>query len=302
MRALLLAALLAWVSLAQASGTWNKLWYTPDQRGEQLLRAGKAAQAARTFRNPRSKAYAELKAGNYRQAAQDFGTFNDSNDQYNRGNALARSGKLQDALKAYDASLKRAPGNRDARHNRDLVAKALQKQQPKQKNSSSSSKNGKPNNDKQRGQGNSSNKPSGRNQPGKKDGNGKPQSSGAKPDSDKNSGQQNKPGQGNKAPATSAGQKGLQQNTKPRTAQTGQTGSNNGQAHMNAAAQTRRDAAAALEKLRQGRPQTATAAPPLTEHQLAQQQWLRQIPDDPGGLLRRKFMIEHMLRQQDNKP
>ena len=27
-------------------------------------------------------------------------------------------------------------------------------------------------------------------------------------------------------------------------------------------------------------------------------QWLRRIPDDPAGLLRRKFMLEHLRRQQ----
>ncbi len=37
---------------------------------------------------------------------------------------------------------------------------------------------------------------------------------------------------------------------------------------------------------------------PKTENQLAQEQWLRSIPDDPAGLLRRKFMIEHLIRQQ----
>jgi Ca-activated chloride channel family protein len=43
----------------------------------------------------------------------------------------------------------------------------------------------------------------------------------------------------------------------------------------------------------------ATGTKPLTEQQISQEQWLRRIPDDPGGLLRRKFMIEHMLRQQN---
>jgi Ca-activated chloride channel family protein len=42
----------------------------------------------------------------------------------------------------------------------------------------------------------------------------------------------------------------------------------------------------------------AAADVPGSEKQLAQEQWLRQIPDDPSGLLRRKFLIEHMLRQQ----
>jgi len=35
-----------------------------------------------------------------------------------------------------------------------------------------------------------------------------------------------------------------------------------------------------------------------TEQQLALEQWFRQIPDDPGGLLRRKFLIEHLQKQQ----
>src|SRR3546814_5608114 len=40
---------------------------------------------------------------------------------------------------------------------------------------------------------------------------------------------------------------------------------------------------------------------PKSEQQLAEEQWLRQIPDDPGGLLRRKFMIEHLMRQQQDQ-
>ena len=35
-----------------------------------------------------------------------------------------------------------------------------------------------------------------------------------------------------------------------------------------------------------------------SEQQLALEQWLRQVPDDPAGLLRRKFMLEHLLRQK----
>ncbi len=38
---------------------------------------------------------------------------------------------------------------------------------------------------------------------------------------------------------------------------------------------------------------------PESERQLALDQWLRQIPDSPAGLLQRKFLIEHMMKQQD---
>jgi Ca-activated chloride channel family protein len=40
-------------------------------------------------------------------------------------------------------------------------------------------------------------------------------------------------------------------------------------------------------------------ARPYDEAELALEQWLRQIPVDPSGLLRRKFMLEHLRRQQE---
>jgi Ca-activated chloride channel family protein len=45
----------------------------------------------------------------------------------------------------------------------------------------------------------------------------------------------------------------------------------------------------------------ATAAPkppPASEQSIAMDQWLRSIPDDSAELLRRKFLIEHMMKQQ----
>ena len=107
MRGLWLVGLLLWAAAVQASPTWDSLWRTSDQRAQQLLHQGKPAEASRLFRDPRRKAYAELQAGNFQQAAQDFNAFNDSDGQYNRGNALARAGRLQEAIRAYDAALAR---------------------------------------------------------------------------------------------------------------------------------------------------------------------------------------------------
>ena len=39
----------------------------------------------------------------------------------------------------------------------------------------------------------------------------------------------------------------------------------------------------------------------LNETELALEQWLRQIPEDPGGLLRRKFMLEHLQRKRERE-
>jgi len=40
----------------------------------------------------------------------------------------------------------------------------------------------------------------------------------------------------------------------------------------------------------------ATELPLDEERRLAYEQWLRRIPDDPGGLLRRKFALEYRER------
>lgn len=300
MKRILFLMLLLCTANARASNVWDNLWRNADQQGEKLMRQGNAAAAAKTFNDPRHKAYAELQAGDYSNAAKHFSAFDDSNGDYNRGNALAQAGQLEEALKAYDAALAHDPKDSDARYNRDLVARALQKQQPKSSsNKDSSSKDSKNGDKKQAGQ---SGQPDDKNS-GKKDGS---QSNSANRNSsgqDQNGKEnQGKAGQGNVANGSEpkAGQ-GQQQ-----TSQSGQTATKNqpdssapanGQSQPDDAAQAKRDAEAALGKSPTGKT-GAMPDTPVSEQQLAQEQWLRRIPDDPGGLLRRKFMIEHMIRQQ----
>ena len=298
MRGLWLAGLLLWAAAVQASPTWDSLWRTPDQRAQQLLHQGKPAEASRLFRDPRRKAYAELQAGNFPQAAQDFAVFGDSDSQYNRGNALARAGRLQEAIQAYDAALARDPDNRDARHNRELVAKALQKQPPKPP---SASGQGRQDNKNQNGQkpgkqqkdsgtqNGEASKPSSNNtaQAGKQDRN---QAGGAQTQPAR----QGQPQQGQTQPdQANPGPPSDRRNTDANGLQQDQT--------ANDAAQARNDAAAGLAKPQAVQAPQAATRPP-SERQLAEEQWLRRIPDDPGGLLRRKFMIEHLIRQQGTQP
>jgi Ca-activated chloride channel family protein len=112
-----------------AHAAWSDLWRTPDQQGQALLDAGEPGAAAARFRDPRRRAYADLQANRYAQAASLLAPFSDVQSEYNRGNALAKANQLQTALAAYDAALKQSPADKDIRHNRDLVARALQQQQ-----------------------------------------------------------------------------------------------------------------------------------------------------------------------------
>jgi Ca-activated chloride channel family protein len=307
MRKLLFASLCLWATSAHAGDWWESLWRTPDQRGEQLLQQGKAAAAAQTFSDPRRKAYAELQAGNYPTAARDFAAFDDSNGNYNRGNALALAGQLQEAIKAYDAALAHDPNDREARHNRDLVARELQRKppQPRPSSAGSASRNDQNNSGKSQTRdagkrGNSSQNSSAQNSTGNNQG-GKDQhgkSGQGANEARNNPGQKAGQGQQQSARNSPPSQSG-EENARANNQKNGQA---NGQAQSDDdAAQARRDAAAGLGKLQLGQ-EPVSASPPVTEQQLALQQWLQRIPDDPGGLLRRKFMIEHMIRQQRGQP
>jgi len=334
-RHLLAAALLALIAHVQAqvptqaptpakaksslSTMWPSLWRNADQRAQALLQQGHANDAAKLYTDPRRKAYAQIQAGDYAAAASGLKALNDTEANYNRGNALAQAGDLQGALDAYDAALKTDPSHQDARHNRDVVAKALQKQKDEQKNKP---QDGKPQDKKDGNQsaqnGQQGSKPDG--QQGKQGDkpNNKPGSDqGAKPDNqagnkagdktgDKSGGKQSAQQAGN--PSDKPGDKGQpNQGAQNQPGAAGKSDAAQPQPAANDAEQARRDVNATLRPNAQGTAGDAghaegNATTPMTEKQMAQEQWLRSIPDDPGGLLRRKFLIEHMMRQREAKP
>jgi Ca-activated chloride channel family protein len=316
---------------AEAGMDWNSLWRTPDQRAEQLLRRGDAAAAAQTYSDPRRKAYAELKAGDYSAAARDFAPFDDGDAHYDRGNALARNGDLQGAIKAYDAALARDPDNADARHNRELVERALKQQQTQQQDASN--KNGSKGGADSKSDGGGSNKDgteknnpqntadqSNKDASAQKSNDGAQNAQGSKSGNDKNAGKSSSGG-GQQPPnedhstqnAATAQAKDGGSREPASTSQSQKAAA--AAAPADSAEEARRDAKAGVDKMpaqaapmapgaNEGKPLGATEADtaPHSEQQLAQEQWLRRIPDDPGGLLRRKFLIEHMLRQQQAQP
>lgn len=255
---------------------WSRLWRTPDQRGQALLQQGNAAGAAQTFVDPQRKGHAALEAHDYDGAAKTLSGIDTAEAHYNRGNALAHTGDLQGAINAYDAALKLNPQHTDARHNRDVVAAAMKKNKDEKQDSSKQDK--KENQEKQSKEDSKAGDKQDEKQGDKPDA--KPDDKDGKPDA--------KPGQ---TPPT-----------KPNEQSGGQPAPGApASSPKDDAAQARRDAEASMGKNAQPGASDATTQP-QTEKQIAKEQWLRAIPDDPGGLLRRKFLIEHMLRQQGQKP
>jgi len=267
------------------STVWSDLWRTPDQQGQAMLAAGEPLQAAARFHDSRWRAYADLEAARYRQAARLLAPFTDAGSEYNHGNALAGSGQLQAALAAYDAALKLAPADADIRHNRDLIERALRQRQQSRQNGSGSQQSG--------GRGSQSTGSGQMASNGSRAGAGQSAGSGQRPSAPQASGERRANGS-REAPGEARRDATFAESVA--RAQRQQGGSRN--ASQAQAASKGAGQGPAKDSLDAGGTETPQEKPE-TERQLMLDQWLRQIPDSPAGLLRRQFLIDHMLRQEN---
>ncbi|HEY9212965.1 MAG TPA: tetratricopeptide repeat protein [Ancylobacter sp.] len=94
--------------------------------GRQMLALGFAAPAAALLHDPAWRGVALYQAGRFEEAERVLRDTRSVEAAYNLGNALARSGQLGMAVKAYDLALRRNPDDADARANRTLVLAALE--------------------------------------------------------------------------------------------------------------------------------------------------------------------------------
>ena len=116
---------------ALSPNTWFK---NKNQQAAQLMAEQKYQAAAEKFIDPRWQAVAAYRGKNFSKAENQFKTFDHEDDFYNQGNALAYLGKYQEAIHAYDKTLKIKPTHEDAKHNRDVLKKLLTQNQQDQKN------------------------------------------------------------------------------------------------------------------------------------------------------------------------
>jgi Ca-activated chloride channel homolog len=88
-------------------------WYTKDYQGQMLENAGRYGQAADRFEDEKHKAVAYFKAGNYQAAADLFALDSSASGSYNRGLALAKLGRFDDAEAAFGKAVSLDPKLRD---------------------------------------------------------------------------------------------------------------------------------------------------------------------------------------------
>ncbi|NCZ63364.1 MAG: tetratricopeptide repeat protein [Cellvibrionales bacterium] len=270
----LLTAPLLWSAPAEAQLAQH-LWQTPDQQGAQAAAEGNHEKAATLFENPAWRGVSQYRAGQWTEATKSFEANDTANSWYNRGNSLAQAGQYENAIAAYDQSLNLQPDQADALKNRDIVRQLLE-QQNQDSEQDQQSENGSDNQEQQSDQ---QNKQSGDSEASddqndqqspedsnsSEDSNGSPDSS----DSPQENSQSGEPSeqeqQGDEAPTE------LSDEQRERLAE-----------------QTRQQ----MGKFDEG-----------LEKQQALEQWMRRVPDDPGGLLQRKFRYETIQRlRQGEEP
>lgn len=316
---------------AQA-GTWDDLWATPDQQGQIAFEAGDFASAAGDFEFPAWQGAAAYRAGAYAQAAQSF-----VGNDYNRGNALAKAGELEQALTAYDAALEVNPEDADAQFNRDLVADLLKQQEQQQQDQQQSGEEGQSQDQPSDGEGQKDQQSGGNGQQNQEQSGGDDQQSGEGDQQESEASQGQSGAQedegSSSSPSEEASQEGSQSDqaggqqdtatqdgaTQPETAEqtSEKAGGTPPSQNMGSWSEEEAKEAQAQEKageaedrrsvmdqmlsdlLGEGDPQEMVegAAPGAAPIDQAIEQQLRRVPDDPSGLLRARIR-QHYARDR----
>lgn len=242
---------------------WQSLWKTPNQQAQQAFEAGDYERAAGLFNDPEWKAAAEYKSGSYEQVLETLKDSDSARAHYNRGNALAQSGRLADAVAAYEEALKLDPDHEDAAYNKAIVEKELEKQQQEQQQ-------GQDQNDKDHQQ---DSEQSNKSEPSEESGDEAQDQNEQTDDQDR---QRSSP----EPQDIEEGQDDPEQDEGQAQEQNDETPDDQGKEE------------AAIQE-------TESA----DEAKQASEQWLKRIPDDPAGLLKRKFQYQYGRRgrqqQQD---
>ena len=243
---------------------WEDLWLTPDQQGAQRLADGDSSGAAERFDQTSWRGMAEFEAGAYDRAANSFASEPSADGLFNQGNALAMQGDLQGAINAYEKSLSLQPSAEDAIANRDFVQSLLDQQEDQDQ-------------EQQEGEEQSQqDEESAQNDASDSDSGGDGESSDQQNDSQQ-------AGDGQEDDASDQGEPQSDSEQQP-----GDQAPNTADADQQAADQLEAATQEQMAKFDEA-----------LEEQQALEQWLRRVPDDPGGLLRRKFRYQTMQRLRE---
>jgi len=269
--------------------SWDDLWLNSDQQAARQIEKGQAQQAFETAESDDWKATAAFRKKDYEHASKLFNN-GQADGFYNQGNALAENGKLEEALKAYQDSLKIRPDDADTLYNKKQVADALKKQQEQEnKDKQDKDKKDKDNKDQEKQDQDQQKKDQ-----DKQDQENKDNKDG---EGEKKDGEENKDSQENKDQGDNPEQQKQQEKQPSEMTDEEKKQQKEQQKKLE---QADKDAEDKQEQQQKEVKLTPQELAEKAENKEAIEQWLRRIPDDPGGLLRRKFYYQY--NQQNNKP
>lgn len=234
---------------------WQDLWQTGDQQGQKLFAEEQYQQASEQFDNPEWKASAQYKAGQHEQVIETLKDVKTSDAFYNTGNAHTQLQQFKNAIDAYDNALELDPNNADAKENRELVKKLLEQQEQQQQSG----------NDNQESN-----------------------------EQDQSESDQNQQSQDNESESDQQSDESSQEQS--------QDSEQSPDQQQNNAEPSEQDSSEAQSpepsESDQPEPSDETAEPMASpespdESEQANEQWLKRIPDDPAGLLKRKFKYQY---------
>ncbi len=104
-----------------------------DQDGLKAFEQGDYAQAASSFKDSNWQGASYYRLGDYKSAFKAYQNDTSVEGLYNQGNALAKSGQIKEAISKYEEVLKLNPNHEDAKFNLEYLQKQ-QDQQNKQQN------------------------------------------------------------------------------------------------------------------------------------------------------------------------
>ena len=239
---------------------WNDLWKTRDQQAKEAMDSGDYDKAIELFEDSEWLAAAHYKAGNYRQSANGYNNNSNIDHLYNHANSLAKIGQFEEAIENYEKVIAEEPNAEDALYNLNLLKDLLSENQSSEENNDDGQSSEEASTGEQSQQQNGDESEQSDNE-----GNSKTGDSDDESDANPNQKLSNEED-------IEAIEKELERAAEENSNQESQQEDNNESGIEGRMAQ---------------------------EQQQAMEQWLRRIPDDPGGLLRRKFRYQYQRQGID---
>lgn len=239
---------------------WNDLWKTRDQQAKEAMESGDYNKAIELFEDSEWLAAAHYRAGNYRQSANGYNNNSNIDHLYNHANSLAKIGQFEEAIENYEKVIAEEPNAEDALYNLNLLKDLLSENQSSEENNDDGQSSEEASTGEQSQQQNGD-------ESEQSDNEGNSRTGDSDDESDANPNQKL-----SNEEDIEAIEKELERAAEENSNQEPQQEDNNESGIEGRMAQ---------------------------EQQQAMEQWLRRIPDDPGGLLRRKFRYQYQRQGID---